>query len=975
MGFAKFANASVVQPAINKAGWDDIRHAAVGLGPNFDERIGTQAQVILQKYDPSKYLLSHCSIIASVDTEKPGQPLGKQMFDGVQIDRKYPDYYITVGTSKYVNNNQDAWERKLLLAAYKTFIGAENYVEHIQIPELSKGKIIDAAARDIGDSIYVDILVATDKKHKALIEAITNGSLATLSMGCFVPGTPVTMADGRRIPIEEVAPGDMVLTHKGRTREVTNKQVRGGRWGMRRIEVVGVPDAIESTDNHPFFVLRPAKACACGCGEELHTTDADPVRRMYKRFKTGHQLRVLNPNGTYSLDDLRTRKERLSEIQTLKVEEVRADELKVGDYVILPKLDAETVDDPGVSRARLLGYFLAEGSFLKYKGVPTEVQFNFSLEEKTTFVDETLRLLEEAFPGCSPWVQDRPDRRTCTIHVYGRSIAAWFLAHGGEYSHLKRLSSEVMRWSSESQLELLGAWLNGDGCRHITNGNTIGTTTSYDLACQLQVISTRCGLPVRMECMFGGKSVAVSEAVVGGVSSRHEETGKLAAFNLYYPKSSSVALANVSSKAPTNSQGQGERHLRSLDNMVVFPITKIESFEYEGFVHDMEVEEDHSYLVHGLAVHNCHVGFTVCTKCGNVAEDELQLCRHIKYQKGNFFLDPMGKRRKIAELCGHIDAEPGSVKFIEGSWVANPAFTGAVLRNILDPASAQMAELTRKKIQVAFSHPTRVADPNMLQKAARLAPVGLGSRAVPSDHLAYLFDGPSLGELHATTPFSTQGKAEANLAARREEIASKRGQQDFPGEGDAGGGEQAAPAEPAEPEDPLKKVVDDLYKVLKDHVVTRVRDDISKDEAGNVKDILDENRSNESLIKSALRYGKWRERAKMIMASVKTPSTSRSVLAGLILHDLGGWEAVRRANRFSGREILVMSRLIDRLTKRSSMAGDARIYRTVIAVGGTGQYSDVNLYLSACRKVVGRELMESEKAQFVEKGRLYSLGL
>jgi len=555
MGFAKFANASVVQPAINKAGWDDIRHAAVGLGPNFDERIGTQAQVILQKYDPSKYLLSHCSIIASVDTEKPGQPLGKQMFDGVQIDRQFPDYYITVGTSKYVNNNQDAWERKLLLAAYKTFIGAENYVEHIQIPELSKGKIIDAAARDIGDSIYVDILVATDKKHKALIDAITNGSLATLSMGC-------------------------------------------------------------------------------------------------------------------------------------------------------------------------------------------------------------------------------------------------------------------------------------------------------------------------------------------------------------------------------------------------------------------------------------HVGFTVCTKCGNVAEDELQLCRHIKYQKGNFFLDPMGKRRKIAELCGHIDREPGSVKFIEGSWVANPAFTGAVLRNILDPASAQMAELTRKKIQVAFSHPTRVADPTMLQKAARLAPIGVGSRAVPSDYLAYLFDGAPIGTLHAPPAFSTQAKAEQLRAERHAEVQSvyenRTAEQDFPGESDTGGGEQVAPAEP---EDPLKKVVDDLYKVLKDHVVTRVRDDISKDEAGNVKDILDENRSNESLIKSALRYAKWRERAKVIMASVKTPSTSRSVLAGLILHDLGGWEAVRRANRFSGREILVMSRLIDRLTKRSSMAGDARIYRTVIAVGGTGQYSDVNLYLSACRKVVGRELMESEKAQLVEKGRLYSLGL
>lgn len=573
MGFAKYANAAVVQPSINREGWDEIRQAAVGLGPAFESR--QAAQVVLEQYDPARFLLSHCSIIASVDTEHPqGMTLGVQMFDGVQINRKYPDFFVTAGTSKYINNNNDCWERKLLLAAYKTFVGAENYVEHIQIPELSKGKIIDAAARDIGDSIYVDILVATDKKHKPLIEAISSGQLSTLSMGC-------------------------------------------------------------------------------------------------------------------------------------------------------------------------------------------------------------------------------------------------------------------------------------------------------------------------------------------------------------------------------------------------------------------------------------HVGFTICTKCGNVAEDELQLCRHIKYQKGNWFIDAMGKRRKIAELCGHIDAEPGSVKFIEGSWVANPAFTGAVLRNILDPATAQMADQMRKKIQVAFSEPARTADPHMLQKAARLAPIGVGRKATPADHLPILFDGPSLGELHATKPFSTQAKAEENLTRRRAEIAETQSpefiarreaenalylqnmkarlaqEEAFPGEGDMGGGQQA----PAEPEDPFKKIVDDLYSAIKQKVEERVRDDLSKGEASKVREVLDENKSNESLIKSALHYPKWRERAKVVMASVKTPSVARTILAGLILHDRGGWEAVGRAKRFSGREILVMARLLDRLTKRSSMAGDSRIYQTVIAVGGTGRYANVDAYLTACRRVLGRALLESEKAQLIEKGKLFSLGL
>jgi len=566
MGFSKYANATILQSSINQGVWDEIRQSALGAGSAFESR--QAAQVVLDQYDPSKYLLSHCSIVASVDTENPqGNPLGIQMVDGVQINRKYPDYFVTVGTSKYINNNNDCWERKLLLSAYKTFIGAENYVEHIQIPELSKGKIIDTAARDIGDSVYVDILIATDKKHKPLIEAISSGQLTTLSMGC-------------------------------------------------------------------------------------------------------------------------------------------------------------------------------------------------------------------------------------------------------------------------------------------------------------------------------------------------------------------------------------------------------------------------------------HVSFTICTKCGNVAEDEIQLCRHIKYQKGNWFIDAMGQRRKIAELCGHVSAEPGSVKFIEGSWVGNPAFTGAVLRNILDPTTAQMADQTREKIQVAFSEPARAANPHLLQKAARLAPIGVGRRATPADHLPSLFGAaPSLGKLTATKPFSTQAKAEKNLVERQAEIAetqspefiarqeaetalywARRAQEDFPGEG---GGQQT----PSEPEAPFKKVVEDLYTTIKKQVEDRVREDLAKGEARNVRKILDENHSNESLIKSALRYPKWRVRAKEVLAMVKTPSVARTILAGLILHDCGGWEAVRQAKRFTGREILVVSRLLDRMTKRSSKAGDSRLYQTVIAVGGTGRYANVNAYLTACRQVLGRALLESEKAQLLEKGTLFSFGL
>jgi hypothetical protein len=96
--------------------------------------------------------------------------------------------------------------------------------------------------------------------------------------------------------------------------------------------------------------------------------------------------------------------------------------------------------------------------------------------------------------------------------------------------------------------------------------------------------------------------------------------------------------------------------------------------------------------------------------------------------------------------------------------------------------------------------------------------------------------------------------------------------------------------------------------------------------------------------------------------------------AGLLFHRAGGWEAVRDANEFSGRDVLAISRVLDRLHDSPSVAGMARIYRTVLAVGGAGPYVDVDTYLAACSRVLGREPTQTEKLALVTKGRLFELG-
>ena len=158
------------------------------------ESVSAKAEEILGGgFDPGKYLLSHATIVCSVDVEDvPGVKVGSVQEDGSKITRSYTDYRIAPDCDKFINNNLDAWSRDVLMKSYRTFIGAHNFVEHVQIENLSKGRIIDAVARDIGDSVYIDILVATDRKHTDLVQAIEAGKMATMSMGCSVDFTVCT---------------------------------------------------------------------------------------------------------------------------------------------------------------------------------------------------------------------------------------------------------------------------------------------------------------------------------------------------------------------------------------------------------------------------------------------------------------------------------------------------------------------------------------------------------------------------------------------------------------------------------------------------------------------------------------------------------------------------------------------------------------------------------------------------------------
>lgn len=211
--FKKTAKALIVKPRLDSRTWSRVR---VASGSKARDLTKSASEILGEDFDPSHYLLTHATIVASVDVEGvAGIGKGAGTYKGESINRKTDKFRVTKNTSKYINNNFDCWSREVLKASYHTFVGAHNFLEHVQEESLSKGRILDAVLRDVGETLYVDILVATHRKHKDLVSKIENGSLDSLSMGCTIDGSTCTQCGNWAANESEMC--SHILNNKGST--------------------------------------------------------------------------------------------------------------------------------------------------------------------------------------------------------------------------------------------------------------------------------------------------------------------------------------------------------------------------------------------------------------------------------------------------------------------------------------------------------------------------------------------------------------------------------------------------------------------------------------------------------------------------------------------------------------------------------------------------------------------------------------
>jgi len=637
--------------------WIDYRQECISTyanGRTARVRVANNlSRVDWNSYNLNDYIFTHNTIVASVCHD--------------EMD----NHTITEASVPTINANQNAWTNEVLgppTNIYRSFVGAENFYEHVQDFRLSKGKVLDAVLRSVknqgGEKVwYCDILVATNRKHRDLVARIAKKELDTLSMGCGLAGTQINLSDGSFKNIEDVEVGDEVLTHKGRVRNVTSLyKAEVQATPLYSVNYVTGQDSLRLTGEHPILI---ASKKSVNCSYESIDRPCKLDKEQSQCFSSGKKKPCGRDKESYEYD----------------IKFVPISEVEEGDYV-LKSIRDEEIDNEQFSDdiCRLLGFYVGDGYIgwqwnrqTREKKYPQYVEFCFSNKEQE-LVQEVQSILERLYPEDKIFIKQVPERSGTYVRIWSKTLSKLFLDNAGEGAWNKKLSEQVMILPKSKQEIIVSGMMDSDGCFYEKTNQLSYTTASKTLFNQLHMLLLR----LRVENL---------QSTVARRPSGFKKGNEL--YDQYMIQISAGSSWRV--KCNKNKK-YGEKPEMSnqlcmfYKNYYMCKVKLIKEILVNSTVYNFSVEEDESYCVDNLAVHNCLANLTTCSKCGKVMRNDFDACNHIRYEIGQEYRTDYGYKSKVAELCGS-QGDPDSCRFIEASWVEAPAFKGAVVNHYVSVPS------------------------------------------------------------------------------------------------------------------------------------------------------------------------------------------------------------------------------------------------------------------------------------------------
>ena len=281
---------------------------------------------------------------------------------------------------------------------------------------------------------------------------------------CFVAGTMVLTERGYR-PIEEIHPGDYVVTHKRRLRKVL--RVGSKEADVLKVKVIGRP-TMQVTANHPFWI-----------------TDA---KRDNRRKSPTYAKTIFGDRSFIPIGDA------VGKYATILDGSSGGFDVPIPEFPRFYRADRMQI-------ARFFGWYIGDGYIRRFTGKSKKCVILCISEKK-------LEKFKADFGDSIHYSTGDRVGKSIKVTVSNTEMANFCLEHFGEHSHAKRMPAWCYA-DAEIAKALVDGYLSTDGCR-TKNGVSflsVSAALAYGISDLLGASSVSISHPVEKRLFMGKRTI------------------------------------------------------------------------------------------------------------------------------------------------------------------------------------------------------------------------------------------------------------------------------------------------------------------------------------------------------------------------------------------------------------------------------------------------------------------------------------
>ena len=437
-------------------------------------------------------------------------------------------------------------------------------------------------------------------------------------VSCFKGDAMVMIGGGKHIPISSVGSGDLVITHDGTLKEVIGIKESVYSDTFYSLKLVGDHRRLEATKEHPVLGVKASDIVCVRdkqrlCNENRASRSKCKKQQRQNKVDCSHLTEgISNVTKWYSIKDLEvgdyvvvTTNKTVNSIGQIDIMDYISSSYSAsncGDYIVSKEVEFYNVKanttisyDREVSKVkryipinesfgRLIGYYLSEGyihkSNEKLKGVV------FTINSKDKYIIDDIQQTSLNIFDVEVKIKENNDGSTRVV-IHSGVVAELFLSLFGTMFNKKAIPTFLMEANLDFQKGIVIGTFRGDGYT-IPQGMGLDLTNKqlildiYNILLRLDVVPM-----VREYKSQSGKDTYSIK--IGNYDEVHS--------NLIL--SISKDLHKLNNKTATN------RWFIKRDGYVLRRIEEVESYFLEEPVFNLEVRDNHTYIVDNNVVHNC----------------------------------------------------------------------------------------------------------------------------------------------------------------------------------------------------------------------------------------------------------------------------------------------------------------------------------------------------------------------------------